>query len=125
MLFCMIDKKRIPFMVIISTGTKALELLYFWMQRMGQATFVFIDEFDAFYHHDLAEDLVRYFKQRPNRQVLCASHNTDLFSNKVLRPDCLFILTRDKITSAANATKRELREGHNLEKLYKSGEFDG
>ena len=41
-----------------------------------------------------------------------------------MRPDCYFILTENKITSLTNATDRELREGHNLEKLYKSGEFD-
>lgn len=57
--------------------------------------------------------------------MLCASHNTDLFSNKILRPDCLFILSSSGIVSAADATERELREGNNLEKLYKAGEFDG
>ena len=120
------EKSRlVPFVENCSSGTVALLRVFNYFQVVKEPSFLFIDEFDAFYHHDLAEGLVRYFKQRPNRQVLCASHNTDLFSNKVLRPDCLFILTRDKITSAANATKRELREGHNLEKLYKSGEFDG
>jgi hypothetical protein len=42
-----------------------------------------------------------------------------------MRPDCYFILTGEKLTSFANATNRELREGHNLEKLYMSGEFNG
>jgi len=46
-------------------------------------------------------------------------------SNRLFRPDCLFILSRNgKLTSLNNATKRELREGHNLEKMYISGEFD-
>ena len=57
-------------------------------------------------------------------QMLLTSHNTNLLSNKVMRPDCYFILTKNRITSFANATKRELREGHNLEKLFISGEFD-
>ena len=41
-----------------------------------------------------------------------------------MRPDCYFILTEHRLTSLINATRRELREGHNLEKLYMSGEFN-
>ena len=33
-------------------------------------------------------------------------------------------MTDGKITSLRKATDRELREGHNLEKLYKGGEFN-
>jgi hypothetical protein len=59
-----------------------------------------------------------------NYQTILTSHNTNLLSNRIMRPDCYFILTPDKLVSFANATDRELREGHNLEKLYVSGEFD-
>jgi hypothetical protein len=85
---------------------------------------LFIDEFDAFYHYDLAEAVIKMCEEFQPIQVIAATHNTDLFSNKTIRPDCVYILSKDGITSAANATKRELREGHNLEKLYKAGEFD-
>ena len=41
-----------------------------------------------------------------------------------MRPDCLFILSGDgRLTPLNEATARELREGHNLEKMYISGEF--
>jgi predicted ATP-dependent endonuclease of OLD family len=84
---------------------------------------MFIDEFDAFYHYELAETLVELLEQVPGLQVILTSHNTNLLSNRIMRPDCYFILTDETLTSFANATKRELREGHNLEKLYMSGEF--
>ena len=86
---------------------------------------MFIDEFDAYYHFELAESIVSILEKMPNTQVILTSHNTNLLSNKIMRPDCYFILTKDKLTALANATTRELREGHNLEKLYMSGEFNG
>lgn len=116
--------RLVPFAENCSSGTVALLRLFNYFHVSRAPSLLFIDEFDAFYHHDLAEKVVGYFKEQEDRQVLCASHNTDLFSNKVLRPDCLFIMSDHGIVSAANATKRELREGHNLEKLYKAGEFD-
>lgn len=119
------EKSRlVPFADNCSSGTVALLRLFNYFHNTEAPSLLLVDEFDAFYHHDLAEKVVNYFKRQSGRQVLCASHNTDLFSNKILRPDCLFILSDHNIVSAANATNRELREGHNLEKLYKAGEFD-
>ena len=85
---------------------------------------MFIDEFDAYYHYELSESIVKLLEKMTNTQVILTSHNTNLLSNRIMRPDCYFILTKDKLTSLVNATDRELREGHNLEKLYMSGEFD-
>lgn len=117
-------KRPIPFSRNCSSGTVALLRLFNYFLLRPESSLLFVDEFDAFYHHDLAEEVLRFFKEDKRHQVICASHNTDLFSNKIMRPDCLFILSRNGIISAADATKRELREGHNLEKLYKAGEFD-
>jgi len=42
----------------------------------------------------------------------------------LLRPDCYFIMGKDSIKPITELTDRELREGHNLEKMYKSGLFN-
>lgn len=116
-------KSVIPFNSMASSGTQALLLIYYWSKKASSASFIFIDEFDAFYHFELAEKIVRFIEEKLEMQVVLTSHNTNLLSNRIMRPDCYFILTADKLVSFANATQRELREGHNLEKLYLSGEF--
>lgn len=116
--------KPIPFFQNCSSGTLTLLQLYNWYQKISKASFLFLDEFDAFYHYDLSKQVIKLFNRTDSCQTVATSHNTDLLNNKIMRPDCLFILTKNKITSLADATSRELREGHNLEKLYVGGEFD-
>lgn len=115
----------LPFFKVASNGTKALYNFFYWYKTAADVSLMFIDEFDAFYHYELSESIVAILEKMTNTQVIITSHNTNLLTNKIMRPDCYFILTRDKLTSFANATTRELREGHNLEKLYMSGEFHG
>jgi hypothetical protein len=117
--------RPLPFFKAASNGTKALYTFFYWYKTVSDVSLMFIDEFDAFYHYELAETLVELLEHIPNLQTILTSHNTNLLSNRIMRPDCYFILTGDKLTSCANATDRELREGHNPEKLYMSGEFDG
>lgn len=116
------DKIRIPFHRTASNGTRALYAYFYWT-RNKDVSMLFIDEFDAYYHFELAEIIVKDLEKR-NMQTVLTSHNTNLLSNSIMRPDCYFVLTKNKITSIARATDRELREGHNLEKLYMSGEFN-
>jgi len=116
-------KRPIPFLENCSSGTLALIRLYSWKNRMESATFLYMDEFDAFYHYELSEKVIKLFGEIELCQTVVTSHNTNLLSNKIMRPDCFFILSKEKLNSILNATDRELREGHNLEKLYKSGEF--
>lgn len=119
--------KLVPFYQNASSGTIALVNVYRRIIMTARnASLMYLDEFDAFYHYEMAENVVRYFKQNyPNCQVILTSHNTNLMTNRLMRPDCLFILSRKgNIVALCDATTRELREGHNLEKMYISGEFE-
>ena len=123
-LYFLKNKTLLPFFQTASSGTKALYNFFYWYKTAKDVSFMFIDEFDAYYHYELSESIVKLLEKMKNTQVILTSHNTNLLSNRIMRPDCFFILTFDKLTSLVNATDRELREGHNLEKLYMSGEFD-
>lgn len=113
------------FSAIASSGTKALELLFYWSKRFNEVSFLFMDEFDAFYHYDLARNVLKYIINLDNVQAAFTTHNSYLASNDILRPDCYYILNHGKLTSFVDSTEREIREGHNLEKLLRNGEFDG
>ncbi|MGL5090809.1 MAG: AAA family ATPase [Aeromonas sobria] len=118
-------KKIIPFYEVASQGTKSLSLFYFWFQRLkdeSKVTFLFIDEFDAFYHHSLSDIIIRKLRAI-NSQVVITTHNTSIMTNELLRPDCYFLLNSKGIKSLSNSTVKELREAHNIEKMYKAGAF--
>ncbi len=120
-------EKLVPFLETASSGTLALVELYRKLiPRLWDPSLIYLDEFDAFYHYEMSEKVINFFKKRyPNCQIIMTSHNTNLMSNRLMRPDCLFILSRmGTLTALCNATQRELREGHNLEKMYISGEFE-
>lgn len=124
-LFCQFpDVPPVPFVTIASTGTLSLALFYYWYIRMEKASFVYIDEYDAFYHFELAQELVKLVKQLSNTQVLLSTHNTDLISNDLLRPDAYYIIKDNAIRSFDKISNKELRRAHNIQKMYKAGEFD-
>ncbi len=120
------NKKLVDFNLGCSTGMSSLLLFFYWLcdiQYSKKApSFICIDEFDAFYHFELSRFVVEMLK-KTNSQILLTTHNTALLTNELLRPDCYFICSKDKIVNTHNATEKELREGHNLEKLYRGGTF--
>ena len=114
-----------PFVSIASTGTMSLFLYFFWsIEAFDKISFLFVDEFDAFFHYESAENIVLRLNKNKNFQTLLTSHNTYLMSNKLTRPDCCYIMTENKITSLFNSTNKEIREAHNLEKMYINGAFN-
>lgn len=112
-----------------STGFLSVEwnqvcyLFFYWYLQLEKCSFLYVDEFDAFYHTELAEAVVRKIIQIPGVQAVITSHNTDLISNGLLRPDCIFKLEDNKIKPFSQLTEKALREAHNLQKMYKAGAF--
>lgn len=121
-----IGKQLLDFTSASSQGMKSLLLFFSWLgcckNETEMPSFVCIDEFDAYYHYELSYFIIEFLKKL-NCQALITTHNTAILTNDLLRPDCYFICTKEKITNVHNATEKEIREGHNLEKLYRGGTF--
>ena len=120
------DGRDIPFTIIASTGTIALTLFYSWFQSIrekSKVSFLFIDEFDAFYHHELSALVVKKLKET-GVQFILTTHNTSIITNDLLRPDCYFLMNKQKIRPLSKCTSKELREAHNIEKMYKANAFN-
>lgn len=126
-LFSQHKNADLPFLEVASSGTLALMLQFYWLHKIQdeekKATFVFLDEFDAFFHAELSELIYQTFKKQLKIQFIMTTHNTNLLSNKLGRPDTFFIITPDKISALSELTNREIREGNNVEKLYLANEF--
>ena len=117
-------KTPLAFLENMSSGTMLLTKFYMqFMLSKPRPSFIFVDEFDAYYHFELSEKIVKLLEEKFDCQVVLTTHNTNLLSNSIMRPDCFLILHDGKLTPICDATTRELRQGHNLEKLYMSGEF--
>lgn len=122
-LYCICKNKMVLLQDIWSSGTRSLAFLFLWYKQMEEMSFVFIDEFDAFYHYELAEAVVRKLLEM-DAQIIFTSHNTDLLTNDLLRPDCYFELRDNQIKSFSDRTSKALRQAHNIQKMYKAGAFD-
>lgn len=109
---------------VASSGSSALLIYFYWYKHFKDIKFLFIDEFDAFYHFELSKKIIENIIKYDNMQTILTSHNTYLANSELLRPDSYFILNKGKLTSFADSTDREIREGHNLEKMLRQGEFN-
>jgi AAA15 family ATPase/GTPase len=118
-------ERSIEFSQVASTGTISLGNFYYWYLKLtsGEISFAYIDEFDAYYHFNLARHIVERISQTDCQSII-TTHNSTLMSNNILRPDCYFVLSKKEIKALYELTDREIRKAHNLEKMYRSGAFD-
>jgi len=118
----------IDFFENCSTGMKSLTVLFYWLQNAifneKPPSFIFIDEFDAFYHQRLSEYVIKVIKKIPDCQFILTTHDTGIMSNDIMRPDCLFLMHKNKLEAFSSITDKELRFAHNIEKMYRTGAFN-
>lgn len=122
-LYALFEHGEVPFDSVASTGTKALLLVFVWSLSFENVTFLFIDEFDAFLHFESAASIIEMLN-KTSFQSFVTTHNTYLMKNKYTRPDACFIISNNKINPLCKCTDKEIREAHNLEKMYENGVFN-
>jgi len=77
-------EKLVPFFGTASSGTLALFDLYRRLfSFVTDPSFIYLDEFDAFYHYEMAENVMKFLKKRyPKCLIILTSHNTNLMTNR-------------------------------------------
>lgn len=123
-IYCKYGNKVVKLSSICSSGTRSLIFLFYWYKQRKKIKFMYLDEFDAFYHTELSQKIIKILIENENMQIVVSTHNTDVISNEILRPDCYFILEDNEIQPFYKRTRKALREAHNLQKMYKAGAFN-
>lgn len=122
--YCIMGDREVPLAPLLSSGTRSLVFFFFWYLKLERVSLLYLDEFDAFYHTDLSVAIIRKIIAFQGTQAIITSHNTDLLSNRLLRPDCFFKLEDNRVHAFSDLTDKALREAHNLQKMYKAGAFN-
>ena len=120
-------EKTKTFWEVASTGTRSLTLFYYWYSQIktqNNPSFIFIDEFDAFYHFKIAEEITKMLISLAQHQFILTTHNTGQLSNEIARPDCNFIMDKMNMNPLHLLCEKELRSAHNIEKIYRAGGFN-
>lgn len=103
-------KSKILFSSIVSTGIQTLMLFYAWsIKAFSAISFLFIDDFDVFLHYESAERLVRILNGYSKFQSVLTMHNANLMRNNLIRPDCCFLMTQNKLTNLFGSTKWKIK----------------
>ena len=98
-------------------GSVPGKLMYLVRKSTVEKIETFEKTADGGYHVVLQLNKARSF------QTILTSHNTYLMQNRLTRPDCCYIMTNERITNLFDSTDKEIREAHNLEKMYRNGAF--
>ncbi len=118
-------EKEIPFADAASRGTMIMCRLFCWIKRCRDSeALIFFDDFDDMFHFATARAAITRIISSNRSQCIFVTHNSGLITNDFLRPDCCFILESGRLSSLASRTEKDIRKGHNLEKMLRDGVFD-
>lgn len=116
-------------LVIESQGNQVFaDLLPNLIRVIENPGMLIIDEFGNSLHNKLAEKIIRFFMENANNsQIFITSHDTNLVSNSVFRPDQIDLVTFQDASGSkvTRISKFRPREAQNLEKMYLGGMFEG
>lgn len=118
------NDKVVSFSNISSSGTKMLMLFYCWLLEFSNLTLLVIDEFDAYYHSNVALAIMKVINNFTNLQAVVTTHNVTLLGSEMTRPDCAFIIDEKGTISLANRCNKPIRKNNSIEKMYREGVFD-
>lgn len=102
------------------------QYLYFIykVKEESNVPFIVLDDFC----NSLTDSMALYIMDILNKSdipYIITTNKTCLMDSDILRPDCYFIMDREKgLSNICDLTDKELRESHNLEKLYRAGAFN-
>ena len=120
---------------MLSSGTaEGIDVSLFLASMLShKSCFYYCDEHFSYIHSDIEKIIFGLMIEilGRNEQLILTTHNTSLLSNEFSRPDCNFIMSRQrdkkgesiKIANLSNLTEREIKKVHNLEKMYRAGAF--
>lgn len=121
---CFENDNATPLTDICSSGTNMLMLFYCWSLEFSKLTFLIIDEFDAYYHYESSKEILEIINSYENLQSMVTTHNVTLLNTNVTRPDCAYIIDKYGVINLSDRCNKEIRKNHNVEKMYREGEFN-
>lgn len=106
------------FDIVASSGAIMLRKLFCLINkgRQKEVSFIFIDDFDAFYSDELALNIFKKINKNNHYQSILTSHNPFLIDNEIMRSDCYAILKDGKLITFVESTNKTFRSCHILEK---------
>lgn len=117
--------KKFDYEHMLSMGTRDFYEMMSVVFELEPGSLLVIDEVEKTFHPDLLRQVIDYIVKNFDIQLIVSSHNTNFM--KYLRPDQIFFTKKDiddRVSVEKLSTEHpNIREIHNIEKLYLGGKF--